>query len=261
MEKVRLMRQDHSSLRSRPGLVFLLLVACSPAAEPKRILHPPHKIMLDRLPPAPSESLAEGPMAPMLRMGLPKSCKADTSQDRFCIQCTFEPIVVVRCYNHLEDFNPQTDCRHTTEHVKCLNKALPSAFLFAWHPSREKLLRSNFLMWRETIAKIWDDTRLADDKPEIERIVKGLDWLSLLLSSKATISARDGRQWVEIVGLGVNLGPAAQDFIVAMQKSRLEGKLTLSLLLEGFTAFYLQTHGPSPLWEELRTMSLEGLDE
>ncbi len=239
--------------------VFLSL-ACAPQGELSRTLHTPHKRYLHRInaaavAPEPTDGQANH------TSGLPSACQAETGK-QLCIQCQSDSLVSYRCYNFTSHWNANGDCHHTSEYLKCLIKDPPFALNFAWHSSDEKFLRENFLVWQETVHRIWDDKLQGADKAESEYILKALDWLTIAMTQRLKTTEMDGEKFIEVLGLnGAEHAKRGQALVVSLQKARLEGQLTLTLLLDKMGAFYIRSHGASNLWEELRTMSLEGLEE
>lgn len=239
---------------------FLSALACAPEGDLQRTLHPANKRYLDRQAPAsPPTGAALPPDTIIQTKGLPEACSF-SSPKPLCMHCQSEEWVVERCYDFKGPIDPQIDCQYTADHVKCLTRFPPFALYLDWRISHEKFLRENYLLWQDTVHQIWDDKLSAEDREESERILKSLDWLTTILSTKAGIESSDGETWVKLLGLEPGTSPRAQDLIVSLQQSRLAGKLTLALMLEKVGDFYMRTHGTSNLWEDLRTMSLEGLE-
>lgn len=110
--------------------------------------------------------------------------------------------------------------------------------------------------------QIWDDKIQAEDRQESEPILKSLDWLTTALSQGMEPTSIDGEQFVKVLGLqGDDNRKLGQELVHSLQQARLDGKLTLTLVLDKMGSFYIRAHGASNLWEELRTMSLEGLED
>jgi hypothetical protein len=237
-------------------------IGCSPQGELKRTLHPPHKKYLDRLAPVTASSLnaALNDDLQQLTKGLPHSCKIDKGT-ALTLECQSEKWLVQRSYTFSGSIDPKTECQHSNEIIKCLKKDPPFALYLDWHSSHEKFLRENFLTWKESVHQIWDEKISDDARKESESILASLDWLTIKLSSESLKDSHDAEKLINILGLDAGQAKKSQDFLSDMQSSRLSGKLTLKLLLDRMDEFYEETHGPSPLWEDLHTMSLEGLDE
>lgn len=242
--------------------ISLHAIGCAPKGELKRTIHPPHKKYLDRLAPATAISVNTALREDLqqLTKGLPESCNLD-SASLLSLHCRSEKWLVERSYPFKGQIDPKTDCQHNNEIIKCLTKNPPFALYLDWHSSHEKFLRENFLTWKESVHQIWDDKLSPDERKESEGILASLDWLTQKLSTEAAPTAADADQLVKTLGLELGQMKKSQDFLSGMQSARLSGKLNLKMLLDRMDAFYEQTHGPSPLWEDLRSMSLEGLDE
>jgi hypothetical protein len=243
-------------------LLFIMSFACAPKGELKRSIHPPHKRYLDRLTPATAASVnsALRDDSPQLAKGLPDSCKIEKA-DSLRLRCESENWLVERSYSFKGDIDPSVDCQHNNEIIKCLKKIPPFALYLDWHSSHEKFLRENFLTWKETVHQIWDEKLTSEERIESSSIMASLDWLTVKLSSQTSLEESDSDQFIKILNLGAGQAKKGQEFLSSMQSARLSGKLSLKLLLDRMDEFYDQTHGPSPLWEELRTMSLDGLDD
>lgn len=253
---------SHWVFRSVLFSALSLSSACAPQGELKRTIHPPHKKYLDRLAPATATSvntaLREDPQ--QLTKGLPESCRIDSAAS-LNLRCQSENWLVERSYSFKGNLDPKIDCQHNNEIIKCLTKDPPFALYLDWHSSHEKFLRENFLTWKESVHQIWDDKLSTDERKESESILASLDWLTQKLSHESAPNAGDADQLTKTLGLDPGQNKKSQDFLSGMQWARLSGKLNLKMLLDRMDGFYEQTHGPSPLWEDLRTMSLEGLDE
>ncbi|MBC7532942.1 MAG: hypothetical protein H7318_15315 [Oligoflexus sp.] len=246
-------------------LAFLSAIACAPEGNFQRTIHPVSKRFTERQAPSPA-SAAPDNAPPALTAetvqskGLPAACSTDSNK-QLCIHCMSEHWAVERCYEFEGKFAAENDCFYTNDHVKCLTKSPPFALYLDWRTSHEKFLRENFLVWQNTVHQIWDNKLQADDKEESDRLLKSLDWLTLTLSTKADIEAADGDTWVKLLELKPAASKEGQDLLLSLQQSRLDGKLTLAFLLEKVGDSYIRTHGASNLWEDLSTISLEGLED
>lgn len=267
---MNLSARKKSKIKTRCSVVFAVLsaFACAPEGDLQRTIHPVSKRFTDHqtassasIPAAASETAAGALAAATSQSkGLPEACSND-SKPQLCLHCMSEHWAVERCYDYKGKFEPENDCLYTNDHLKCLSKAPPFALYIDWRTSHEKFLRENYLVWQETVHQIWDDKLPSDDKDESDRLLRSLDWLTLTLSTKSDLEAADGDNWVKLLGLEASANKSGQDLIQSLQRTRLAGKLTLAVLLEKVGEFYVQTHGASNLWEDLRTMSLEGLDD
>lgn len=246
-------------------IVFSGAFACGPEGDLKRTIHPVSKKFTDRQTPssAPAEADA-GLKASAVEVtqlkGLPSTCSSD-SDKKLCIHCMSEHWAIERCYDFKGKLQAESDCFHTNDHVKCLTKAPPFALYLDHRSSHEKFLRENYLVWQETVHQIWDDKLLPEAKTESDRLLSSLDWLTLILSTKSEIGNDDFETWAKLQGLEGKSQALGQNLLVSLQEQRLAGKLTLASFLDSIGIFYIQAHGASDLWEDLRTMSLEGLED
>ncbi|MBC7661435.1 MAG: hypothetical protein H7249_17200 [Chitinophagaceae bacterium] len=245
------------------ALIVLIGLSCAPEGDLGRSLHPPHKRYMDRSSPQSLVAVAQAPkITPILNAkGLPEACKTEVGNE-LCVRCQADTVAVNRCYHAPRSFDSKSDCQYNAEHVKCLTKNPPFALYLEWRSSNEKFLRENFLLWRDTVHQIWDNRLTNEDREESDRILQSLDGLTRAFSTQMNPGPKESEAFVKALNLTREEDKTkAQELVADLQKQRMSGRISLSLLLEKMNGYYVQAHGASSLWTELRTISLEGLEE
>ncbi len=244
---------------------LLAALSCAPQGELQRTLHNPNKKYAEKrgesLEPAAPALRSEAPSEHTAVKGLPESC-GRVSSNQLCIECQNEGWLLQRCYDYKGATDLQQDCVHTSDRVKCLAKSPPFALSLAWRAPEEKFLRENYLVWQEAVHTIWDPKLSQAEKHESETLLQSLDLTTRILTTTRGPTDQDAKSFAELMpGRGLDSAKQSKELLASLQKARQDGRLSLRFVLDRVGAYYEQTHGPSKLWAELRTMSLQGLDE